>query len=60
VHTLCDAQRSGTDIDQRVATLADFLGHVDSACTYWYLEADFELMVAVSERVAVFFAGRNR
>ncbi len=58
--TLCDAQRSGTDVDERVATLADFLGHVDSACTYWYLETTPELMAAVSERVAVFFARRNR
>ena len=54
------AQRSGTDIDARVAVLADYLGHVDAASTYWYLEASPELMAAVSERVAAFFSGNAR
>lgn len=60
VHSLVDAQRSGADVDARVAVLADFLGHVDPSCTYWYLEASPELMAAVSERVAAFFRGGRR
>lgn len=60
VNSLADAQRSGSDIDARVAMLADYLGHVDAACTYWYLEASPELMTAVSERVAAFFSGNAR
>ena len=60
VNSLVDAQRSGSDIDARVAVLADYLGHVDAACTYWYLEASPELMAAVSERVAAFFSGNAR
>lgn len=55
VHSLTEAQRSGSDVDARVAVLADYLGHVDPACTYWYLEASPQLMAAVSERVAASF-----
>jgi len=54
VDSLIDAQRSGADVDARVATLADYLGHVDPTCTYWYLTASAELMGAVSDRVADF------
>lgn len=60
VSSLAEAQRNGSDIDARVAVLADYLGHVDAACTYWYLEASPELMAAVSERVAAFFSGNSR
>lgn len=60
VNSLADAQRSGSDVDARVAVLVDYLGHVDPACTYWYLEASPELMAAVSERVVAFFRGGKR
>lgn len=60
VNSLADAQRSGKDVDACVAVLADYLGHVDAACTYWYLEASPELMTRVSERVAAFFSGKAR
>jgi integrase len=60
VNSLADAQRSGSDVDARVAALADYLGHVDPACTYWYLEASPELMAAVSERVVAFFRQGRR
>jgi integrase len=60
VISLADAQRSGSDIDACVAVLADYLGHVDAACTYWYLEASLELMTSVSERVAAFFSRNAR
>jgi integrase len=60
VHSLTEAQRSGSDVDARVAVLADYLGHVDPACTYWYLEASPQLMAAVSERVTAFFHEDHR
>jgi len=60
VHSLTEAQRSGADVDARVAILADYLGHVDPACTYWYLEASPQLMAAVSERVAASFRRDHR
>lgn len=60
MNSLTETQRSGSDVDARVAALADYLGHVDPACTYWYLEASPELMGAVSERVVAFFQERRR
>lgn len=60
VHSLTEALRSGSDVDARVAVLADYLGHVDPACTYWYLQASPELMRAVSERVAASFRRGHR
>ena len=39
------------DIDARIATLADYLGHVDPSHTYWYLTASPQLMQTVRERL---------
>jgi len=60
VNSLTEAQRSGSDVDARVAVLAGYLGHVDPACTYWYLEASPQLMAAVCERVAASFRRDHR
>lgn len=60
MHTLTEAQRSGADVDARVAVLADYLGHVDPTCTYWYLQASPQLMTAVGERVATAFHREHR
>lgn len=60
VNSLTEAQRSGSDVDARVAMLADYLGHIDPACTYWYLEASPQLMAAVGERVAASFRRDHR
>ena len=54
VNSLIDAHRAGEDVDARVATLADYLGHVNPVSTYWYLTANAELMAVVSEPVAAF------
>jgi integrase len=54
VRTLVDAVRNGKDVDATVAVLADFLGHVDATCTYWYLTVSPELVAAMSERMAAF------
>lgn len=52
VNTLIDAHRQGVDVDARIATLANYLGHVDPAHTYWYLTASPQLMQTVRERMA--------
>lgn len=51
VNTLIDAHRQGVDVDARIATLANYLGHVDPAHTYWYLTASPQLMQTVRERM---------
>ena len=52
VNTLIDAHRDGADVDARIATLANYLGHVDPSHTYWYLTASPQLMQTVRERLA--------
>ena len=51
VNTLIYAHEQGVDIDARIATLADYLGHVDPSHTYWYLTASPQLMQTVRERL---------
>jgi integrase len=51
VHTLLDWYRTGEDIDRRMPLLSTYLGHVDPASTYWYLEAVPELLQLVGERM---------
>ncbi|MCA1679153.1 MAG: hypothetical protein LC777_09530, partial [Actinobacteria bacterium] len=51
VNALIDAHRQGVDVDARIATLANYLGHVDPAHTYWYLTASAQLMQTVRERL---------
>lgn len=54
VNTLIDAHRDGVDIDARIATLANYLGHVDPSHTYWYLTASPQLMQTVRERLTAY------
>jgi len=51
VRTLIGWQRSGTSIDERIAELSIYLGHVAPADTYWYLSAAPELMALAAERL---------
>jgi integrase/recombinase XerD len=51
VHTLLGWYRAGEDIDRRMPLLSTYLGHVDPASTYWYLEAVPELLELVSRRL---------
>lgn len=51
VHTLIDWYRAGENVDRRMPVLSTYLGHVDPASTYWYLEAVPELLALVSERM---------
>ncbi|MGH2848818.1 MAG: tyrosine-type recombinase/integrase [Thermoleophilaceae bacterium] len=51
VRTLLDWYRAGGDIDRRMPLLSTYLGHVDPASTYWYLEAVPELLELISRRL---------
>lgn len=57
VRTILDAYRSGQDAGPRLALLATYLGHVDPASSYWYLEAAPDLMAAVGERLERYLEG---
>ena len=51
VRTLLDWYQAGEDIDRRMPLLSTYLGHVDPASTYWYLEAVPELLELISRRL---------
>ncbi len=51
VRTLLDWYQAGEDIDRRMPLLCTYLGHVDPASTYWYLEAVPELLELISRRL---------
>ena len=57
VQTLIDWQRSGVNVDERIATLSTYLGHISPADAYWYLSASPELMALAAERVHDRFGG---
>jgi integrase/recombinase XerD len=58
VSTLIDWQRSGVHIDEHIAVLSTYLGHVSPAETYWYLTATPELMNSASQRLQRHLGGR--
>jgi integrase len=51
VRTLIDWYRNGEDVDAQLPLLSTFLGHVDPASTYWYLQASPELLALARERL---------
>ncbi|MCA1700360.1 MAG: tyrosine-type recombinase/integrase [Actinobacteria bacterium] len=51
VDTLLGWYRAGLDVDQRLPLLSTYLGHVDPASTYWYLQAVPELLALASRRL---------
>ena len=59
VSTLIGWQRSGEQIDERIAALSTYLGHVSPAETYWYLTATPELMQLAAHRLDTRFGGRS-
>lgn len=58
ISTLIEWQRSGVQIDERIAALSTYLGHISPADTYWYLTATPELMGAAAQRLERRFGGR--
>jgi integrase/recombinase XerD len=59
VRTLIDWQQSGMSVDEHIATLSTYLGHIAPADTYWYLSASPELMTMAAERLDSRFAGQQ-
>jgi len=57
--TLLGWQQAGVRIEERIATLSTYLGHVSPADTYWYLTATPELMGAAAERLQRRFGGQS-
>ena len=51
VRTLLDCQRSGQDVEEKIAALSTYLGHVAPSDTYWYLTATPELMQLAADRL---------
>jgi len=58
VNTLIAWQREGVAIDEQIAVLSSYLGHVSPAETYWYLTATPELMAAAADRLERHLGGR--
>ncbi len=51
VNTLLSWHQAGADLGQRLPVLSAYLGHVNPAQTYWYLQATPELMALVAQRL---------
>lgn len=51
VHTLIGWMRDGVSVDEHMALLSTYLGHVSPAGTYWYLTAVPELMELAAGRL---------
>jgi integrase/recombinase XerD len=51
VTTLIRWYRDGDDVAARMPLLSTYLGHVDSAATYWYLSATPELLGLAAGRL---------
>jgi integrase len=51
VRTLLGWYRAGENVDRKMPLLSTWLGHVDPASTYWYLEAVPELLELVARRL---------
>jgi len=51
VTTLLDGYRTGVDVEQRLAVLSTYLGHVHVTDTYWYLSAIPELLALTKDRL---------
>jgi integrase/recombinase XerD len=52
VSTLVDWHAAGVDVQARLPILSTYLGHLNPASTYWYLQAAPELLGVVAQRVA--------
>lgn len=57
VTTLRDWHAAGIDVEARLAVLSTYLGHLNPAYTYWYLQAVPELMTVLGDRVDHYLNG---
>jgi integrase len=51
VRTLLGWYQAGEDVDRQMPLLSTYLGHVNPASTYWYLETVPELLELISRRL---------
>ena len=51
VATLLDWYRAGLDVQARLPVLSTWLGHINPASTYWYLQAAPELLAQAAARL---------
>jgi integrase/recombinase XerD len=51
VRTLIGWYQAGENVDAKLPLLSTFLGHVDPASTYWYLQASPELLALARDRL---------
>jgi integrase/recombinase XerD len=51
VDTLLRWHQAGVNVDEHIAVLSTYLGHVAPADTYWYLSATPELMALAAQRL---------
>jgi integrase len=58
VATVLDWYLAGIDVDARLPLLSAYLGHVDPAATYWYLQAAPALLALAAQRLDAI--GRRR
>ena len=58
VRTIIGWQQVGIRIDERIAVLSAYLGHIAPADTYWYLSAAPELMELAADRLDVRYGSR--
>jgi integrase/recombinase XerD len=54
VATLRDWHAAGADVEAQLAVLSTYLGHLNPAYTYWYLQAVPELMSVLGHRVETY------
>lgn len=57
VRTLLDWYRDGGDVAARLPLLSTYLGHVEPANTYWYLQAAPELLGEAAQRLDAHLSG---
>jgi integrase len=57
---LIEWYRAGVDVGREMPKLTTYLGHVDVAHTYWYLEAVPELLELATERLGGHRPGGGR
>lgn len=59
VRTLLNWHQAGEDVDRKMPLLSTYLGHVNPASTFWYLQAAPELMALVAQRLDGVLGGQS-
>lgn len=58
VKTLLECQQAGQDVEEKIAALSTYLGHVAPSDTYWYFSATPQLMGEAAQRLEARFGDR--